>query len=88
MYFFTGKYVSRCSVCETPSKTIAVHSQNTTIPDCPVGWTSMNIGYSFAMVRFMLQNPYALPISWTTLSLSSDDYRLYGREICPIKLVM
>jgi len=44
-----GKYVSRCSVCETPSKTIAVHSQNTTIPDCPVGWTSMNIGYSFAM---------------------------------------
>ena len=39
-------------MCEAPSKTIAVHSQTTSIPDCPAGWTSMYIGYSFAMVSF------------------------------------
>lgn len=45
------QYISRCSVCEAPSQAIAVHSQDTTIPQCPLGWRSLWIGYSFLMVR-------------------------------------
>lgn len=43
-------YISRCSVCEAPSVPIAVHSQDITIPQCPAGWRSLWIGYSFLMV--------------------------------------
>lgn len=42
-------YISRCSVCEAPSLAIAVHSQDITIPQCPAGWRSLWIGYSFLM---------------------------------------
>lgn len=44
-------YISRCSVCEAPSVAIAVHSQDITIPQCPAGWRSLWIGYSFLMVN-------------------------------------
>lgn len=43
-------YISRCSVCEAPSVAIAIHSQDITIPQCPAGWRSLWIGYSFLMV--------------------------------------
>lgn len=43
-------YISRCSVCEAPAVAIAVHSQDVSIPHCPVGWRSLWIGYSFLMV--------------------------------------
>ena len=46
-------YISRCTVCEAPSVAIAVHSQDITIPQCPVGWRSLWIGYSFVLVRFL-----------------------------------
>lgn len=42
-------YISRCSVCEAPANTLAVHSQSIQIPNCPTGWSSLWIGYSFAM---------------------------------------
>uniref|UniRef100_A0A183CR21 Collagen IV NC1 domain-containing protein n=2 Tax=Globodera pallida TaxID=36090 RepID=A0A183CR21_GLOPA len=42
-------YISRCSVCEAPSNIMAVHSQSIQIPNCPAGWSSLWIGYSFAM---------------------------------------
>uniref|UniRef100_A0A4W6FKK0 Collagen IV NC1 domain-containing protein n=1 Tax=Lates calcarifer TaxID=8187 RepID=A0A4W6FKK0_LATCA len=42
-------YISRCSVCEAPSQAVAVHSQDTNIPNCPPGWRSLWIGYSFLM---------------------------------------
>uniref|UniRef100_A0A3Q2PUQ0 Collagen IV NC1 domain-containing protein n=1 Tax=Fundulus heteroclitus TaxID=8078 RepID=A0A3Q2PUQ0_FUNHE len=42
-------YISRCSVCETTSKIIAIHSQNTLIPECPRGWEAIWTGYSFVM---------------------------------------
>jgi len=29
---------------------MAVHSQSMMVPDCPVGWKGLWIGYSFAMV--------------------------------------
>lgn len=46
-------YISRCAVCEAPSVAIAMHSQdNIIIPQCPVGWRSLWIGYSFLMVSF------------------------------------
>jgi len=43
-------FVSRCAVCETPSVHIALHSQDTSIPDCPLGWSSLWSGYSFMMM--------------------------------------
>lgn len=43
------QYISRCSVCEAPSQAIAVHSQDITVPQCPLGWHSLWIGYSFLM---------------------------------------
>uniref|UniRef100_A0A8C8DUG4 Collagen IV NC1 domain-containing protein n=1 Tax=Oryzias sinensis TaxID=183150 RepID=A0A8C8DUG4_9TELE len=42
-------YISRCSVCEAPSVAIAIHSQGIDIPQCPAGWRSLWIGYSFLM---------------------------------------
>lgn len=42
-------YISRCVVCEAPSEIVAVHSQTMRIPDCPVGWSGLWIGYSFMM---------------------------------------
>lgn len=41
----------RCSVCETTSNVIAIHSQTTLIPECPRGWESLWSGYSFVMVK-------------------------------------
>lgn len=43
------RYISRCSVCETSSNLIPVHSQTNEIPDCPSGWRSLWTGYSFFM---------------------------------------
>lgn len=45
-------YISRCSVCETRTKIIAIHSQSMSIPDCPSGWEELWIGYSYLMVNF------------------------------------
>lgn len=44
------KFIGRCSVCEAPSRVIAVHSQSTLDPDCPEGWDPLYSGYSFLMV--------------------------------------
>lgn len=44
------QYISRCVVCESPANVIAVHSQSLSLPDCPNGWSSLWIGYSFIMV--------------------------------------
>jgi collagen type IV alpha len=43
------KYISRCSVCEITTQTIAVHSQDSYLPECPRGWSPYWSGYSFAM---------------------------------------
>ncbi|XP_015268676.1 PREDICTED: collagen alpha-2(IV) chain-like, partial [Gekko japonicus] len=47
--FQIPQYISRCSVCEAPSQAVAVHSQDINIPQCPEGWRSLWIGYSFLM---------------------------------------
>uniref|UniRef100_A0A3B5AWT6 Collagen IV NC1 domain-containing protein n=1 Tax=Stegastes partitus TaxID=144197 RepID=A0A3B5AWT6_9TELE len=44
-----ASYISRCSVCETTSNVIAIHSQTTQIPQCPSSWESLWTGYSFVM---------------------------------------
>lgn len=41
------KYISRCAVCETKTRVIALHSQSMTIPTCPDGWEEIWFGYSF-----------------------------------------
>jgi len=40
---------SRCSVCESAKTLLVVHSQNETLPDCPMGYTSQHFwsGFSF-----------------------------------------
>jgi collagen type IV alpha len=45
-----GSYISRCSVCEAPTRLIVMHSQSMTIPECPGGWEELWAGYSFLMV--------------------------------------
>ncbi|PAV59272.1 hypothetical protein WR25_20471 [Diploscapter pachys] len=42
-------YISRCAVCEVPTQIMAVHSQDTSIPNCPQGWGPLWQGYSFVM---------------------------------------
>uniref|UniRef100_V9GVP0 Collagen type IV n=1 Tax=Ectopleura larynx TaxID=264052 RepID=V9GVP0_9CNID len=43
------KYVSRCSVCESYTRAIAIHSQTEEYPECPRNWVGLWIGYSFVM---------------------------------------
>jgi len=47
--FAIKDYISRCAVCETTANVMAIHSQDMNIPDCPRGWESLWMGYSFAM---------------------------------------
>ncbi|XP_030007299.1 collagen alpha-2(IV) chain-like [Sphaeramia orbicularis] len=42
-------HISRCVMCEAPSSPVALHSQTSTLPDCPPGWRSLWTGYSFLM---------------------------------------
>ncbi|XP_019622227.1 PREDICTED: collagen alpha-2(IV) chain-like [Branchiostoma belcheri] len=43
-------FISRCAVCLTKDLVMAVHSQRSAVtPDCPIGWRSLWIGYSFVM---------------------------------------
>uniref|UniRef100_A0A8C5X819 Collagen IV NC1 domain-containing protein n=1 Tax=Malurus cyaneus samueli TaxID=2593467 RepID=A0A8C5X819_9PASS len=42
-------YISRCAVCEAPAQAVALHSQDQSIPPCPLNWRSLWIGYSFLM---------------------------------------
>lgn len=42
-------HISRCSVCESRSNVIAVHSQTRSVPDCPQNWDSLWTGFSFVM---------------------------------------
>lgn len=46
-------YVSKCSVCESTAHVIAVHSQSVDLPDCPIGWSPLWHGFSFAMVSLL-----------------------------------
>ncbi|XP_035390259.1 collagen alpha-2(IV) chain-like [Electrophorus electricus] len=41
--------ISRCVVCEVHSPAISLHSQTTSLPDCPPEWKSLWHGYSFFM---------------------------------------
>lgn len=43
------KYISRCAVCDSSTKLIALHSQSMDIPDCPQGWEEAWVGYSYYM---------------------------------------
>ena len=58
------QYISRCSVCEAPSVAIAVHSLDVSIPQCPAGWRSLWIGYSFLMVSHPPPPPPPPPLRW------------------------
>ena len=37
-------------MCETPTRSLAIHSQSMDIPKCPENWQELWIGYSFIMV--------------------------------------
>uniref|UniRef100_A0ACB8FAR1 Uncharacterized protein n=1 Tax=Sphaerodactylus townsendi TaxID=933632 RepID=A0ACB8FAR1_9SAUR len=59
-------YISRCAVCEAPAQAVAIHSQDQSIPPCPLNWRSLWIGYSFLMDYVQLEN---CP-EWPPVSLS------------------
>jgi len=47
-------HISRCTVCIATGYVMAIHSQSTQVPNCPVAsaygsWTSLWTGYSFLM---------------------------------------
>ena len=46
----------RCGVCESPTRTIAMHSQSMDIPNCPDNWIELWNGYSFVMVGIGFSN--------------------------------
>lgn len=41
------KMVSRCSVCEVEGSVLTRHSMTTVLPECPEGWESMWVGFSY-----------------------------------------
>jgi integrin beta 8 len=43
--------VSRCTVCRGRASLLTMHSQTTSIPDCPNTYVSLWEGYSYVMVR-------------------------------------
>lgn len=45
------KFLSRCTVCESPSTVMAVHSFAKAIPSCPDKWEELWVGYSVIMGR-------------------------------------
>jgi len=49
-------FVSRCVVCSAPEPIIAVHSQDVSVPSCPVGFDSLWTGYSFLMVKLFTED--------------------------------
>ena len=49
------RHISRCSVCVSCGPIIAIHSMNTSVPECPTAaWQSLWTGYSLAMVILLL----------------------------------
>ena len=50
------KYISKCAVCETPTKVITMHSQTINVPECPENWSFLWAGYSFIMVSIILSS--------------------------------
>lgn len=69
LFFATLRF--RCSVCETTSNIIAIHSQTTAIPQCPRDWESLWSGYSFVMVKSKIFLCFSLRIS---RSFHSDSF--------------
>lgn len=65
-----GRYISRCSVCEAPTRAIAVHSQTMAIPQCPGGWEELWVGYSFLMVSTLYHYTYMSGIRIVELFLN------------------
>ena len=50
MTSYLSSLIRRCSVCETPTRSLALHSQSMDVPKCPQNWQELWIGYSFIMV--------------------------------------
>lgn len=47
-------YISRCSVCESRTRLIAIHSQTMDLPSCPNTWAEVWAGYSYLMVSELI----------------------------------
>lgn len=78
-----GRYISRCSVCEAPTRLIAVHSQTMSIPECPAGWEEAWFGYSFLMVRttFCICNRYKINMCKQRFNRRSETVSSYKRKL-------
>ena len=91
-----GPVPRRCAVCEAPAMVMAVHSQTIQIPQCPAGWSSLWIGYSFVMVsvrsssvfpqsraRLLPSSPLWLPPSLLGRPAKRPQGPGHGRCECP-----
>merc|ERR1711935_606788 len=45
------QYISRCTVCKSPSVVLAIHSFTNIDPTCPEKWDELWLGYTFVMGR-------------------------------------
>ncbi|XP_063693760.1 collagen alpha-2(IV) chain-like [Bolinopsis microptera] len=45
------QFISRCSVCESPSAVMAIHSFSSSVPSCPEKWEELWIGFSLMMIQ-------------------------------------
>ncbi|KAI6240220.1 Collagen IV NC1 domain-containing protein [Aphelenchoides fujianensis] len=57
-------HISRCAVCEIPTQIMAVHSQDSYVPQCPPSWSPYYSGYSFAMHTAAGGEGTGQPICW------------------------
>uniref|UniRef100_A0A3B4A7R9 Collagen IV NC1 domain-containing protein n=1 Tax=Periophthalmus magnuspinnatus TaxID=409849 RepID=A0A3B4A7R9_9GOBI len=68
-------HISRCTVCESRSNVMAVHSQTSSVPDCPQDWDSLWSGFSFVM-------PLVSPGSCLEIFRKIPFIECHGRGTC------
>ena len=75
--------VSRCSVCSVPGTVVTVHSQTSSLAECPNTWSSLWSGYSFisadmvsgVSIIAILVLPYAYSVFFlTTFIINANSF--------------
>merc|ERR1712178_438808 len=75
-----GQHISRCNVCEAPSTVIAVHSQTAQVPECPAGFNTMWMGYSF-----LAHTSATVSVSGFELSAPTNNSLIHNFKLLKVK---
>lgn len=78
--FDGGNIVARCAVCSTSKAPLVVHSYSTTIPNCPTGYVSQRVGYSFLGIR--ITTGPSLPTDLSSTGSCLSQFRLQAFVQC------